>query len=114
MMLQIKNDKFSIVKCISLLFLDIEDSSSEDEQNADVRSKKKNSDVPDADEPMNSANQSPQDSPNSVRKMSVGSDNSDVAASKKERDHEKGQQFAFLTFDKQSKIHFILIFGVLK
>ena len=100
MMLQIKNDKFSIVKCMSILFLDIEDSSSEDEQNADVRSKKKNSDVPDADEPMNSANQSPQDSPNSVRKMSVGSDNSDVAASKKERDHEKGLQFAFLTFDK--------------
>jgi len=69
---------------------DIEDSSSEDEKNVDVRSKKKNSDVQDADEPMNSANQSPQNSPSSVRKMSLGSDNSDVPASKKERDHKKG------------------------
>merc|ERR1719370_1263592 len=39
---------------------------------------------------MNSANQSPQNSPNSVRKMSLGSDNSDVPESKKERDHKKG------------------------
>ena len=47
---------------------------------------------------MNSANQSPQNSPSSVRKMSLGSDNSDVPASKKERDHKKGQQYALLTF----------------
>ena len=79
----------------SILFQDVEDSSSEEEQNEDVRSKKKNSDVQDADEPMNSANQSPQNSPNSVRKMSLGSDNSDVPESKKERDHKKGQQICF-------------------
>ena len=79
----------------SILFQDVEDSSSEEEQNEDVRSKKKNSDVQDADEPMNSANQSPQNSPSSVRKMSLGSDNSDVPESKKERDHKKGQQICF-------------------
>ena len=53
-------------------FIDIEDSGSEDDQNADVRSNKKNSELPEDDDPMDSANHSPKDSPNSVRKMSIG------------------------------------------
>ena len=62
---------------VKIYIIDIEDSGSEDEKNAEVRSNKVNSEIHNSDEPMDSANQSPKDSPGAVRKMSIGSDDSE-------------------------------------
>ena len=62
---------------MKIYITDIEDSGSEEEKSLEVRSNRANSEIQDADEPMDSANQSPRDSPSAVRKMSIGSDDSE-------------------------------------
>ena len=58
------------------MFIDIEDSGSEEEQHTNLGTDKINDTSQDSDEPMNSANASPKGSPPSIRKNSMGSDNS--------------------------------------